>query len=293
MHTDVESASPALCRLQLARELKQHRLAAGLRNGQVVKRLLWSASKITRLESGDNVTVEPADVIALCDMYGVDGDARALLVNYAAVTKTKRDWWQSAEYRQVITPSFRAYLGLEAAASAMQNYESEFVPGLLQIEPYVRVIHRRAHEGLSEEEIDKLVQVRVTRQAALTRTNAPLKFSAIINEAVLRRRVGDADVMRAQMNHIVEMASLPSVRVQVLPYRAGAHPGMNGAFILLRFRDNGPKPIIYLENLADALVNRREEDVERYEDAFTDLQSLAPGPEESLSIIKEAIKEWH
>ncbi|MEU6059394.1 DUF5753 domain-containing protein [Streptomyces sp. NPDC047097] len=166
------------------------------------------------------------------------------------------------------------------------------MPGLLQTEAYVKVIHRRAREVLNGEEIDRIVEVRMTRQEAVTRSASPLKFSAIINEAVLRRPVGGVEVMRAQLQHIAEVAALRSVRVQVLPFRAGVHTAMNGAFALLRFREGGHKPIIYLENLTGALVHRREEDVERYEDAFTDLQSLAPGAEESLGIIKEAIKEW-
>ncbi|MEU6487294.1 helix-turn-helix transcriptional regulator [Streptomyces sp. NPDC046887] len=292
MNTDAESASPALCRLQLASELRQLRLAAGLTGSQVVDRMLWSASKITRLETAENAVVEPSDVIALCEMYGADSETRSQLETYAAVTKTKRDWWQSKEYRQAIKPSFRAYLRLEAAASALQTYQSEFVPGLLQTEEYVRGIYRRAHAGMSDDEIDRVIEIRMTRQEVLTRSASPLKFSAIINEAVLRRSVGGVEVMRSQLQHIAEVAVLPSVRVQVLPFRAGAHAGMDGAFALLRFREGGLKPIIYLENLTNALVHRQEEDVERYGDAFTDLQSLAPGPEESLGVIKEAIKEW-
>lgn len=293
MITDIESATPALCRLQLGSELRRLRQAAGMKASQVVKRLLWSPSKLTRLETGENAVVEPSDVMALCEIYGATGETRAVLNGYAAVTKTKRDWWQSPEYRPVIGPGFKAFLGLEATASALQNYESEFVPGLLQTEAYVRVIHQRAHEGLGPDEVDKLVEVRMTRQEVLRRKDSPLKLTAIINEAVLHRAVGGGEVMREQLAHIADMAhSLPNVRVQVMPYSLGAHDGMNGPFVVLHFPDRAVlKPIVYLENLADTWVSRREADVERYEEVFNDLQALAPGPQESLSMIKKAIKE--
>ncbi|WP_326688914.1 MULTISPECIES: helix-turn-helix transcriptional regulator [unclassified Streptomyces] len=293
MITDIESATPALCRLQLGSELRQLRLAAGFNGRTVVRKLLWSPSKLTRLETGENVAVEPSDVIALCEIYGATPEKRAMLQGYAAVTKTRRDWWQSAEYRPVIRPGFKAYLGLEATASVFQNYASEFVPGLLQTEAYVRVIHERAHQGMSTEEVDSLVAVRMNRQEVLWRKDSPLKLTAIINEAVLHRTVGGSQVMRDQLGHIVDVAtSFRNVRVQVVPFSSGAHPGMNGSFVVLQFPDRAAmRSLVYLENMADVWISRREGDVERYEEAFTDLQALAPGPQESLSLIKKAVKE--
>ncbi|GAA2605271.1 helix-turn-helix transcriptional regulator [Streptomyces axinellae] len=293
MITDIESATPALCRLQLGSELRQLRLAAGYNGRTVVRKLLWSPSKLTRLETGENASVEPSDVIALCEIYGATPEKRAMLQGYAAVTKTRRDWWQSAEYRPVIGPGFKAYLGLEATASVQQNYESEFVPGLLQTEAYVRQIYRHTHQGVSAEEIDSLVSVRMTRQGALYRRGSLLKLTAIINEAVLRRAVGGTKVMRDQLSHIVDVVTeLPNVRVQVMPFSLGLHPGMNGPFIVLHFPGGAAlRPIVYVENLSGAWVSRREDDVAQYEEAFSDLQSLAPGPQESLSLIKEAVKE--
>ncbi|MGI5349755.1 helix-turn-helix domain-containing protein [Streptomyces sp. CA-250714] len=293
MITDIESATPALCRLQLGSELRQLRQAAGLNGRQVVRKLLWSSSKLTRLETGDNASVEPSDVIALCQIYGATAEQRAVLEGYAAVTKTRRDWWQSAEYRPVIRPGFKAYLGLEATASAFQTYASEFVPGLLQTEAYVRAIYANGHQALSAEEVDSLVTVRMTRQEALLRTESPLKLTAIINEAVLRRAVGGPKVIRGQLGHIVDVVTArPNVRVQVVPFKLGLHPAMSGPFVVLRFSDRAvPRHIVYLENLAGAWVYRKEGDVERYVEAFADLQALAPGPHESLNLIKKAVKE--
>lgn len=293
MITDIESATPALCRLQLGSELRQLRLAAGFNGRTVVRKLLWSPSKLTRLETGENAAVEPSDVIALCEIYGATLEKRHTLQGYAAVTKTRRDWWQSPEYSPVIGPGFKAYLGLEATASIFQNYASEFVPGLLQTEAYVRVIYERTHRGLSTDEVDSLVAVRMNRQEAMHRKKSPLRLTAILNEAVLRRVVGGPEVMREQLAHIVDVVTnRPNVRVQVLPFNLGLHPGMNGPFVVLQFSDRAAlKPIVYVENLSDAWVSRKDADVERYEEAFSDLQALAPGPQESLSMIKMAVKE--
>lgn len=293
MITEIESASPALCRLQLGSELRRLRMIAGLKSAQVVRRLLWSPSKLTRLEAGENVTVERSDVMALCEIYGAEKEIREVLLEYAAVTKTQRDWWHKPEYRPLISPDFRAFLGLEATAHSLYNYEAEFVPGLLQTEAYVRTIHQRALQRFSADEVERYVTVRMTRQDVLRRPPFPLKLTAVLNEAVLYRQVGDGALMRKQLTHIVEtVETLPNVRVQVVPFRAGAHPGMNGSFFVLRFPENAStKSLVYLENLADALVLRRAGAIERYGEAFTDLQALAPGPQESLNLIKKAIKE--
>jgi hypothetical protein len=220
-------------------------------------------------------------------------ETRAVLLSYAAVTKTKRDWWLTPEYRPVIGPGFKAFLDLEATATSLQTYEAEFVPGLLQTEGYVRVIHQRAHQGRSAADIDRLVAVRTTRQEVLSRPESPLKYTAIFNESVLYRRVGEPHVMRDQLAHIVDVVdSRPNVRVQVVPFRAGAHSGMNGAFVVIQFPERlALKAMVYQETLTDAVVKRGDGDVERYGEAISDLQALAPGPQESLSMIKEAIKE--
>jgi hypothetical protein len=156
------------------------------------------------------------------------------------------------------------------------------------------VIHQRAHQGWPQEDIDREVAVRMTRQKALFRTESPLRYSAIINEGVLYRQVGGPGVMREQLEHICQlMTSLPNVRVQVVPFKAGVHPALDGPFTIMQFKDRqGLKPIIYLENLAGALVVRTPPDVEHYQEAFTDLQATALSPVDSLHMIKAALKEY-
>ncbi|WP_416975804.1 helix-turn-helix domain-containing protein [Streptomyces sp. 4F14] len=289
----LESATPALCRLQLSNELRRLRLRAGKKGAEVCRALAWPPSKLTRLETADNGTVEPADVIALCLIYGALPEEQSTLVGYAKVTKTKKDWWQIQGIRDVIPPSFKAYLGLEATAEKMENYQSEYVPGLLQTDAYVRAIHEHAHAGLPAEQIEKLVAVRITRQDVLHRETGALEFTAIINEAVLLRQVGGAKVIKEQLLHMADLASSnPNVKIQVMPFALGAHRGMNGAFTLLKFGALALKPIVYLETFASAGVSRREDDVKKYGQAFSDLQALAPGYKESQSMIYAASKEF-
>ncbi|MEV0281751.1 helix-turn-helix transcriptional regulator [Streptomyces sp. NPDC050610] len=287
----IESATPALCRFILGSELRRLRIESAMTAAAVAKRFHWGASKVNRLETAANGRVPVLDVRVLCQLYGASAETTAMLEGYAQVTTSNRDWWQSEEYRPVIKPGFKAFLTVESTAQSTHTYESEFVPGLLQNEAYVRAIHQRGHTGLDEETIDKLVAVRVMRQEALQRTLAPLKLTAVINEAVLRRRVGGPRVMRDQLLHMIELAALSNIKLQVVPFSIGVHPGMNGPFATFRFRDSAFKPIVYVENLASAGISRREDDVEKYEEAFSDLQAVAPGPEESLKMIEQASKE--
>lgn len=293
MVTDMEAATPALCRLQLGSALRQLRLAAGLKGAYVVKKLIWSPSKLTRLETGENTSVETADVMALCEIYGVDPETRQILLSYAAVTKTKRDWWLTPEYRQVLKPGFKAFLDLEAAASEVRLNHNGFLPGLLQTEGYIRAIHQRSDLNFSAEDISRIVSIRIARQAVLTREESPLRYLTVVDESVLHRQVGKSPVMREQLAHIVEVAdSCPNVKVQVVPFRAGASVGMNGPFVVFDFPERlALKPLVHLEHLAGAWVKRDEVEVKRFKNVFSDLQALALGPDDSLSMINEAIKE--
>ncbi len=139
MITDIESATPALCRLQLGSELRQLRLAAGYNGRTVVRKLLVEPVEAHPSGDGRECVGRAVRCHSPVEIYGATPEKRAMLQEYAAVTKTRRDWWQSAEYTSRIRPGFKAFLGLEATASTLQNYESEFVPGLLQTEAYVRV----------------------------------------------------------------------------------------------------------------------------------------------------------
>ncbi|MFI1385865.1 helix-turn-helix domain-containing protein [Embleya sp. NPDC020886] len=282
MTQDIELGTPALCRLQLGVELRRLRCDAGLKSGQVAKRLRWSPSKLTRLEYGDNAIVEPEDAAMLCGLYKADTETRSLLVDYAWVTKTKQDRWTSTGEHPAVRPTIAAFVGLEASAAARREYEADYVPGLLQTEAYARAIHQTASKPYSPEEIELRVATRMSRQAVLYRAEAPLELFVILNESVLRRRAGDSAVTREQLEHIAEVSTLRNVLVQVMPFGLGVHLGMTGSFTIMRFgRSSVTRPIVYMENMAANWVVAQESIVDSYEHAFSELQVRAPGPQEA------------
>ncbi|MFE3201830.1 helix-turn-helix domain-containing protein [Embleya sp. NPDC059237] len=292
MTQDIELGTPALCRLQLGAELRRLRGEAALKSSQVAKRLLWSPSKLTRLEYGDNVIAEPEDVAMLCDVYKADAETRSLLIDYATVTKTKQNRWTSIGERPAVRPAIHAFVGLEASAAVVRTYQSDYVPGLLQTEAYARAIHQTASRSYSSEEIEVRVAARVARQAVLHRAEAPLELFVILSETVLRRRAGDSTVTREQLEHLADLATMRNVQVQVMPFGAGFHLGMNGPFAIFRFaRTSLSRPIVYLENLAAGWVVTDDGIVDSYEHTFSELRALAPGPQESRNMIHQAIKE--
>lgn len=253
---------------------------------------MWSPSKVTRLEYGDNVVVEPDDAAMLCGLYKADAATRSLLIDYSLVTKTKQDRWASAWEHPTVQPTVHAFLGLEASATVVRDYESDYVPGLLQTEAYARAIHRTELRNYSSEEIELRVAARIARQAVLYRAEAPLELFVILSESVLRRRGGDSTVTAEQLKHIAEVSTLRNVHVQVVPFSLGIHIGMSGPFTILRFaRASLARPIVYLESMAASWVAARDGIVDTYEQNFRELQVLAPGPQEARDMIHEAIKE--
>lgn len=296
MAGDIEAASPALCRLYLGIELRKLRKAKGLVGQEVANLTAWSPAKITRFETGDK-PVEPMDVRVLCQLYDADGETTSRLEGYAFVTKTKRDWWQSSQYRPVIRPGFDAFIGLEAIAAELHEYQTEYVPGLLQTEEYVRTVHTTVRQNavrqdLAADEVQRRIEVRLTRQGILTRKDHPLKLTAVVNEAVLRRVVGSPELMKRQLANMVEVGQLSNVTLQVVPFSAGAHPCMGAPFIVLQFPDPVIKPIVYLENLVTTVVTGKEDEVEQCEVRFRDLAAVALGHDESLSMIEKVRKEF-
>ncbi|OPC79214.1 transcriptional regulator [Embleya scabrispora] len=292
MIEDIESATPALCRLQLGAELRRLRHRADLKSSQVAKRLLWSPSKVTRLEYGDNVVVEPEDAVMLCELYRADPATRTLLRDYAVVTKTKEDRWASGGDDALVRPTLHAFIGLEASAVALRCYASDYVPGLLQTEAYARATHKAVPGMFSTEEIEARVATRMARKEVLHRAEAPLDLRVILSESVLLRHAGGSAVARKQLEHIAEVSTLDNVQVQVLPFSLGIHAGMSGPFTLIRFAKNSTlRPIVYLENMAASWVVGQATVIDGYERAFSDLQALAPGPQEAREMIHEAIRE--
>ncbi|MER5515338.1 MULTISPECIES: helix-turn-helix transcriptional regulator [unclassified Streptomyces] len=275
---------PAVRRRKLGAELRTLRTGAGLTSGEAARLVGWHQSKVSRIETGAS-GVKPADVRLLLDAYGViEGQLRELLLVLAGSEDTagRHHWWHA--YRGVLPPTYRDFISLESQASAMRTLETSVVPGLLQTPEYARAVTRAAVDGLDDEALDALVKVRLARQDVL-RNHPPLELSAVLDEAVLRREVGGPGVMARQLERLVEAARLPQVRLQVLPFSAGAHIGITGPFVIFSFPSTSDLDVVVLDQLTSSLYLERKEDLQAYAEAFNTLQIHALSPEDSLDYI--------
>ncbi|GGW63276.1 helix-turn-helix domain-containing protein [Streptomyces caelestis] len=275
---------PAVRRRKLGAELRALRTSAGLTSGEAARLAGWHQSKVSRIETGTS-GVKPADVRILLDAYAVaDTQLRELLMVLAGSEDSggRHHWWHA--YRGVLPPTYRDFISLESQAGAMRTLETTVVPGLLQTPEYARAVTKAAVEGLSEDRLDTLVEVRLARQDVL-RADPPLELSAVLDEAVLRREVGGPGVMARQLERLVEAARLPQVRLQVLPFAAGAHIGVTGPFVIFSFSSTSDLDVVVLDHLTSSLYLERKEDLQAYTEAFNALQAHALSPEDSLDFI--------
>ncbi|MEV0173856.1 helix-turn-helix transcriptional regulator [Streptomyces sp. NPDC050803] len=277
---------PAVRRRKLGAELRALRTGAGLTSGEAARLVGWHQSKVSRIETGAS-GVKSADVRLLLDAYGVgDSQLRELLLVLAGddAGGGRHHWWHA--YRGVLPPTYRDFISLESQASAMRTLETSVVPGLLQTPEYARAVTRAAVGGLedADERLDALVEVRLARQTVL-RGAPPLELSAVLDEAVLHREIGGPDVMARQLGRLVEAGRLPQVRLQVLPFAAGAHVGITGPFVIFSFSRTSDLDVVVLDHLTSSLYLERKEDLRAYTEAFNTLQIHALSPEDSLDYI--------
>lgn len=278
---------PAVRRRKLGAELRALRAGTGLTSGEAARLVGWHQSKVSRIETGAS-GVKPPDVRLLLDAYQVgDPQLRDMLLVLAGSDDGvgRHHWWHA--YRGVLPPAYRDFISLESQASTIRTLETSVVPGLLQTPEYARAVTRAAMGGLDNdgpERLDALVQVRLARQDVL-RADPPLELSVVLDEAVVRREVGGPGVMARQLNRLVEAAHLPQVRLQVLPFAAGAHIGITGPFVIFSFPSTSDLDVVVLDHLTSSLYLERKEDLEAYSEAFNTLQFHALSPEDSLDYI--------
>jgi transcriptional regulator with XRE-family HTH domain len=274
---------PTVRRRRLAELLRQLRVDAGLSVEDAAGRLEWSQNKLYRVERAEH-GVAVGDARLLLDLYGVPASQRdevLILVREAR----QRGWWQS--YGDALPEPAAAYVGLEQDATSLAQYSAELVPGLLQTEDYARAIRRAGLLTETDETAERWLAVRTQRQARL-RGDSALTYWAVVNEAVLRRVVGGAEVMHAQLRHLMEVVELPNVTLQVLAFDAGAHAAMNSSFTVIRFADQPAPDVIYIENATSVLYLEREAEVQRFTLIFDHVRVRALDPDRSLRAIAEA-----
>ncbi|PXY28057.1 helix-turn-helix domain-containing protein [Prauserella muralis] len=275
---------PTVRRRRLASELRRLRDQAGLTIDEVGEKLECSASKISRIETG-HVGVTPRDARDLLELYGVRGDEQEALVQLAREAR-KRGWWHA--YNEVFTGTF---VGLEADASSLYAFQALLVPGLLQTERYARTVIRAMRPTAPDTDIERRVAARMERQQLL-RDPTPPEYWAIVDEAVLHRMVGGADVMAEQLARMAELAQLPHVTIQVVPFEAGAHPGMEGPFLILGFPEQADSDVVYVDSTSSGLYLEEEVDVRRYSLMFDHLRAAALKPDDSVEVIAEAGRRY-
>ncbi|MFJ3927611.1 helix-turn-helix domain-containing protein [Streptomyces sp. NPDC090022] len=280
---------PAVRRRKLGEELRALRDRSGLTSGEAARIVGWHQSKISRIETGRS-GVKPEDVRMLLDAYGGVGEShRALLEALSASaagpgadTGRGRQWWH--DYRGLLPQEYRDFISLEAGARSARTVELSVVPGLLQTAAYARAVTRAALGGLPEPKVDALVDVRLARQSVL-RADPPLELSAVLDEAVLRRQIGGPGVMAQQLRHLVAVAELPQVRLQVLPFSVGGHLGLTGPFVIFSFPNIADLDVVVLDHLTSSLYLERKEDLEAYSAAFRTIQAHALPPHDSSELI--------
>jgi transcriptional regulator with XRE-family HTH domain len=281
------SVDATVLRMLLGTQLRRFREAAGITPEQAGYAIRASRSKISRLENG-RVRLKSRDVTDLLTLYGVSDEATRSKFLALAGQSNSPDWW--TKYSDILPDWFETYLGLEAAASTIRTFEVQFVPGLFQTEGYARAVTRLGRKSAPPEEVERRVALRLKRQDLLSRPNPPTIWS-VMDEAVLRRPVGGCEVMRAQFQHLIEMAELPHVSLQVVPFANGGHAAESGSFTVLRFEERDLPDVVYLEQLTGAVYLDQRTDVEQYLEVVDELSSAAPTPAETVRFIDKVARE--
>ncbi|WP_049655485.1 helix-turn-helix transcriptional regulator [Kitasatospora sp. MY 5-36] len=281
--------SPTVLRRRLGSELRRLRERTGRQAKSVADELGFSATKVSRIESGQT-TLKESDIRAMLELYGVSDEAE--LRQFISLTRrsTQRGWWH--DYADTLPDWFQTYVGLEADAARIRSYETELIPGLFQTPEYSRAIFRASlvgQDGDIEGAVDRRSQLRLQRQEVLHRTDPPV-IHAVLNEVALSRPIGGPGVMRDQILHLLKLVERPNLSVRVLPLSAGAHAAMSMSFRILSFSDV-PGHLVYVEALTSSLYLEREADIARHEFVFDRLTEMAMSPQESATWMARLLKE--
>ncbi|MDX6391020.1 MAG: hypothetical protein QOJ73_2083 [Streptosporangiaceae bacterium] len=277
--------SPSLRRRRLAAELRRLRDHSGQSISDVAEKLGWQGSKISRIETRQLGVTAP-DLRKLLDAYDVEDEAYRRTLAEMGRRANERGWWQSYP-RHVVPSEYGDLITVEAEAATIRSYQPEAVPGLLQTAGYARAVIRAGRKSDTAAEIDRREEVRLERQHVLKRTDPPPpRVQVVLNEAVLRRRVGGPDVMREQLEYMMAERDPANVTVQVLPFDTGAHPSMVGPFTMMTFLDPGDLGVVYLEHPTGSLFLETPEELRAYEEFWDEIQGSAYSPDDTRTFLK-------
>ncbi|WP_169313873.1 helix-turn-helix domain-containing protein [Stackebrandtia nassauensis] len=293
--------SPTVRRRRLGTELRRLRKESNVSVDDVAEAFGVTASTIYRMELG-RVGVKTRDIDLFVNVYGITDDKLAGELKQLAKQGSKRGWW--AKYSESILPPYATYIGLEADATRLSVYDGLIINGLLQTREYAEATFDFASER-NKKYMDSRIKLRMERQLRVTEKR-DLQVWNVIDEGAIRRVVGGKTVMKAQLNHLLELAQLPNVTIQVLPFEGGAYPGMLSSFVLMEYGEadaegkgadgqtdgsEDPDPsyrhpdVVYIEGHTGDVYE--EEYVESFRDVFENLRIAALSPTSSLETITQ------
>ncbi|MET8680636.1 helix-turn-helix transcriptional regulator [Streptomyces sp. NPDC004647] len=279
------NVNPTVRRRRLGQELRRLRELKGMTAEEVAERLLVSQSKISRLENGRR-SISQRDVRDLCGVYEVEDHRIVDSLMQMAKDSRQQGWWHA--FGDI---PYSVYIGLETDAASLRVYEPQVMPGLLQTRTYAESVIAGALPEASSADIDKRVEVRLRRQERIGAEN-PLRLWAVLDESTLRRVVGGPQIMREQLEHVVELSQLPHVTVQVMPYAMGAHPGVTGQYTILEFPDASDSSVVYLEGVTSDLYLEKANDVQSYSVMYEHLRAQALNVDQTRQFISDVAKEY-
>ncbi len=283
MELSARRQPPTVRLRRLAGELRGLRTGAGLTREEVSEQTGINPATLYRIETA-KVRPQRRTLMAMLDKYGVtDEDKRSELI--ALSRQAAQLGWLQA-YESELPELYTTYISFEAEARSVRNYESLFVPGLLQTESYAREVIRGVLPFATNADVQARVEARMQRQESLRKAD-PLRIWAILDEAVLHRLTGGADVMVEQLETLVRASNQPHITLQVIPFTSGAHAGMPGSFVVMDFPDPADPALVYIDSMAGDLFLEREADVRRYATTFEHLRAAALDPANSIRLIEE------
>ncbi len=284
---------PAIKRRRVAATLRERREQVGLTVTDAAKALDHDRSWLSRIENAE-VKCHPNTVRLILGHYEVEHDAIEAVAAVARETR-ERGWYQ--DYTDAMPEWFGVYVGLEADASVIRSYEAQVIPGILQTEDYARALAYAAPTPEPAAATERRIQLRMARQAVLRRDDPP-QLRVVLDEAVVRRMVGGQDVMRTQLEHLIEISTAPNVDIMLLPFEVGAHAGCDGRFILMDFPPLPPPypettrtSVVYLDTLTFAKYLEKPSELAAYSAAFERVCSAALGPAQSERLLRTMAKD--
>lgn len=280
------NVNPTVRRRRLGQELRRLRELKGMTAEEVAERLLVSQSKISRLENGRR-SISQRDVRDLCGVYEVEDHRIVDSLMQMAKDSRQQGWWHS--FGDI---PYSVYIGLETDAASLRVYDPQVVPGLLQTRSYAESLISGALPEATPTDIDKRVQVRVRRQERISAADNPLRLWAVLDEAALRREVGNRQVMIEQLEYLIEMSQLPHVTVQTIPFTMGAHPGVSGQYAILEFPDAADSSVVYIEGVTSDLYLEKAQDVQKYSVMYEHLRAQALNVDQSREFISNVAKDY-